>query len=49
MGVGQKVRSQATKTEGHIRERYLELPHLLELESEFNHVPPHVKQTHVDG
>lgn len=34
---------------GHICEEYLELPHLLELQPEFCHVPPHVKQARVDG
>lgn len=28
---------------------YLELPHLLQLEPEFGHTPPHVEQAHVDG
>jgi hypothetical protein len=32
------------RTRGHDHEGYLELPHLLELEPEFCHALPHVKQ-----
>lgn len=28
---------------------YLELSHLLELEPELGHIPPHVQQAHMDG
>lgn len=28
---------------------YLELSHLLQLEPELGHIPPHVEQAHVDG